>query len=149
MTGHKQYGGVRFLAGDKRQAALLVERVKWPVQVQSFSIVLGQKYRRGFHILNLAAVVDKVMPPNLNRIAMFEGQSTDPVTVYPGAIGTPEIFNIKIEVIFEVFVGLAADPGMLAANGRVVQLNVILRIASNADHILIQFVGTECYSFMF
>ena len=69
--------------------------------------------------------------------------------VYLGAIGATEILDIIIEVLLQVFVGLTINFGMVTADGRIIQLNVILRIAPNADLILIQFVGTECYRFVF
>ncbi len=128
--------------------ALVTVKLERPAQAQSLSIIIGQEYRRRFHILNLPTVENKIMPPNLNRITMFEGLSTDPFAVYLGAIGAPEILDIIIEVIFQIFVGLTTKLGMATADGRIVQLNVILRVASNADLILLQLVGTECYRFV-
>lgn len=52
-------------------------------------------------------------------------------------------------MVIQIVVGLTLDSGMVATDGRIIQLNGIIGVASDAGFVLIQFVGTERHTFVF
>jgi len=112
-------------------------------------VVVWQINRGGFVILDMATVIEEMMGPDLKGIAVLEHLLADALAVYFGSVGALQILDEEVEMVIQIIVGLTLNPGMVATDGRIIQLNGIIGVASDADLFLIQFVGTERHTFVF